>query len=242
MRLEQYYQVSQAEDLAAFEARLVACAGELEFQYVNAVLVIDPPGPHEHATFISIGNTPQAYLEASRDPAASRRDPVLRRLKSMSVPFLYDQRLYTAAGAGDLWETQAAFGYKSGVAVALHLPEHRHFLLGVDRDIELPHSDAELSRLMADLQLLAVHAQHAAQRLLPDEEHSSRLGAATPRLTPREAEILRWTMDGKTTWAVGNILGISEATVNFHLRNVFRKLGASSKHQAVLKALRLRLL
>jgi DNA-binding CsgD family transcriptional regulator len=237
MLLEHYYQVSDAPDVAALESRLVRFAGELEFSYVNAVLVIDPPGPRERPTFISIGNTPQPYEQASRDPADSARDPVIRRLKALSVPFLYDQALYAAEGAADLWETQAAFGYKTGIAVALHLPEFRHFLLGVDRDSPLPRDEQQLSRLMADLQLLAVHAQHAACTLMaPDVPHSS------PSLTPREAEILRWTMDGKTAWAVGAILGVTEATVNFHLRNVFKKLGASSKHQAVLKALKLRLI
>ena len=61
-------------------------------------------------------------------------------------------------------------------------------------------------------------------------------------MTPREVEILRWTREGKTAWGVGAILGVAEATVNFHLRNIFRKLGASSKHQAVLKALKMRLI
>jgi DNA-binding CsgD family transcriptional regulator len=238
MRLEEYYQVSGAPDVPALEARLVHCAEELEFRYVNAVLVIDSPAPRDGATFISIGNTPEPYLQASRDPAASARDPVNRRLKSLSVPFIYDQQLYTAAGAGDLWETQARYGYKTGIAVALHLPDFRHFLLGVDRDTPLPGEERHLSRVMADLQLLAVHAQHAANHLLAPEIPPGDL----PRLTPREVEILRWTMEGKTAWSVGAILGVSEGTVNFHLRNVFRKLGASSKHQAVLKALKLRLI
>jgi DNA-binding CsgD family transcriptional regulator len=238
MRLESYYEVSQAPDLATFESRLVRFAEQMDFSHVNAVLVLDPPGPGERPTFISVGNTPEPYLEASRDPSASARDPVNRRLKALSVPFIYDQRLYATAGAGDLWETQAAFGYKTGVAVALHLPDFRHFLLGVDRDISLPHEEQELSRLMADLQLLAVHAQDAASRLLaPDGDPGER-----PELTRREVEILRWTMEGKTAWAVGAILGVSEGTVNFHLRNIFRKVGASSKHQAVLKALKMRLI
>ena len=238
MLLERYYQVSQAPDVAAFEERLVRFAEELEFPHVNAILVMDPPGPGERPEFISIGNTPQAYLEASRDPTACARDPVNRRLKSLSVPFIYDQDLYAASGAGDLWETQAAYGYRTGVAVALHLPDYRHFLLGVDRDTVLPREENRLSRLMADLQLLAVHAQDAATRLLAPDA----LGSSRPELTPREVEILRWTMEGKTAWAVGAILGVTEGTINFHLRNIFRKLGASSKHQAVLKALRMRLI
>lgn len=238
MLLERYYQVSQAPDVAALQSCLIRFAEEMEFDHVNAVLVIDAPAPGERATFLSIGNTPEAYLQASRDPMDSARDPVNRRLKSLSVPLIYDQDMYASSGAGDLWEMQASFGYKTGVAVALHLPDYRHFLLGVDRDLALPREEHRLTRMMADLQLLAVHAQHAAARLLvPDA-----LPEEPPQLTRREVEILRWTMEGKTAWAVGSILGVSEATVNFHLRNVFRKVGASSKHQAVLKALKMRLI
>ncbi len=239
MLLERYYEVSQAPDVGALQSRLVRFAEDLDFAYVNAVVVIDPHGPAERPTFISLGNTPEPYLQASRDPAASARDPVIRRLKSFSVPFIYDQGTYATAGAGDLWEMQAAFGYKTGVAVALHLPDYRHFLLGVDRDQPLLFEEQHLTRLLADLQLLAVHAQDAACRLMVPCEPATH---APPELTPREVEILRWTMEGKTAWGVGAILGVAEATVNFHLRNIFRKLGASSKHQAVLKALKMRLI
>ena len=62
------------------------------------------------------------------------------------------------------------------------------------------------------------------------------------RLTPREREVLLWTMEGKGTWVIGELLGISSHAVKFHLQNAMRKLDSSSKHQAVLKALRLGLL
>ena len=63
-----------------------------------------------------------------------------------------------------------------------------------------------------------------------------------PALTPRELEALRWTMDGKTAWEVGAILGISERTAVLHVNNAMHKLGCVNKHQAVLKALRLGLI
>jgi LuxR family transcriptional regulator/LuxR family quorum sensing-dependent transcriptional regulator len=66
--------------------------------------------------------------------------------------------------------------------------------------------------------------------------------AEAPRLTPREIESLRWTMDGKTAWEVGNILSISERTAVLHINNAMHKLGCVNKHQAVLKALRLGLI
>jgi DNA-binding CsgD family transcriptional regulator len=122
--------------------------------------------------------------------------------------------------------------------MALHLPEGKHFQLGVDRDQPLPGDRAELTRIVADLQLFAVHALDVAMRVLIPQGHSE----DAPQLTPRELEALRWTMDGKTAWEVGTILGISERTAVLHLNNAMRKLGCVNKHQAVLKALRLGLI
>ena len=88
------------------------------------------------------------------------------------------------------------------------------------------------------MQLFAVHAQDAAARvLLPLGDQPER-----PALTPRELEALEWTMEGKTAWEVGALLGISERTAVLHVNNAMHKLGAVNKHQAVLKALRLGLL
>ena len=61
-------------------------------------------------------------------------------------------------------------------------------------------------------------------------------------LTPRELEALRWTMEGKTAWEVGEILGITEQTAVRHLNNATRKLDCVNKHHAVVKAMRLGLL
>ena len=122
--------------------------------------------------------------------------------------------------------------------MALHLPDGKHFQFGVDRERPLPNDPEELQRLVADLQLFAVHAQDSAMRLLlPPTQQPER-----PALTPRELEVLRWTMDGKTAWEVGAVLGISERTVVFHVNNASHKLGCINKQQAVLKALRLGLI
>jgi DNA-binding CsgD family transcriptional regulator len=61
-------------------------------------------------------------------------------------------------------------------------------------------------------------------------------------ITPRELECLRWTAEGKTAWEVGQILGISAQTAARHLSNVTRKLECVNKHQAVVRALRLKLI
>jgi DNA-binding CsgD family transcriptional regulator len=102
----------------------------------------------------------------------------------------------------------------------------------------VPADPGELTRMVADLQLFAVHAQDAALRILVP----SPADPSVPSLTPRELEALRWTMEGKTAWEVGDVLGIAERTAVLHVNNATHKLGCVNKHQAVLKALRLGLL
>jgi len=237
MRTQDYLDVCAAQDSASFEQRLVSFAHKMDFGIVSAALAVDQPG--EPPFFTMIGNTPQAFLSASRSVENTQRDPVFKRLKTMKAPFTYDQSLYVEEGAGDLWEGMAPFGYRTGVAMALHMPEGRHFLLGVDRDKPLPSDDRKLMRMVADLQLLAVYAQETAVRVLLPQRN---LAPEMPRLTPREREVLQWTREGKSAWAVGQILSMSEHTVNYHLRNAMRKLGVSGKHMAILRAIALGLL
>jgi DNA-binding CsgD family transcriptional regulator len=239
MRQQDYLDVSTSPDRMTFERRLVRFVQNMDFDIASAALAVDKPG--QKTQFVAVGNTPAGFLEASRDVEQSRRDPVLQRLKTMSLPFVYDQDMYVAGGAADLWEEQAAFGYRTGISMALHLSDGKHFLLGVDRARPLPSEDRDLTRLFADLHLLAVYAQETAIRvLLP--AHADTPGKPSPRLTPREREVLAWTREGKSAWAVGQILSMSEHTVNYHLRNVMRKLDVSSKHLAILRALSLGLI
>jgi DNA-binding CsgD family transcriptional regulator len=231
-----YSSVLQARDRKEFREEVVRFGRALGFETVSAMAVIDHGiGRSE---FVVVDNTPHEFLGVFNDPAAMRRDPVMQHCKRQSLPIIWDQATYTSQGQGELWEEQARYGYQTGIAMALHLPEGRHFMLGVDRDRSLPSDRHELTRVVADLQLFAVHALDAAMRvLLPSD-----LAGQAPSLTPRELEALRWTMDGKTAWEVGSILGITERTAVLHVNNAMRKLGCVNKHQAVLKALRLGLI
>jgi len=64
----------------------------------------------------------------------------------------------------------------------------------------------------------------------------------TTPLSGRELQCLEWVSLGKTSWETASILGVSERTVNFHLRNACRKLNVYGRQAAVVKAVRLGLL
>jgi len=220
-----------------FHEELVRFARQLGFDFFAAMTVIDHfLGQPE---FFTVDNTPAGYRETFSDGSINMRDPVMQHCKAKNVPIIWDQSTYTKAELGDKWEYQARFGYRCGISFAMHMPKGRHFMVGVDRDQPLPACLTEVRRMVADLQLFTVYAQEAAMRVLlpkPPQEQDS------PSLTRRELECLRWTMEGKTAWELGRILGIAEQTAVRHTYNATKKLGCVSKHQAVLKALRLELI
>jgi DNA-binding CsgD family transcriptional regulator len=231
-----FSEVLKSRNRDEFRGEIVAFTRRLGFETFSAMVVID----HllGEAEFITIDNTPRDYKESFQNPKNGRRDPVMQHCKRQSVPIIWDQTTYVSRGLGDKWEEQARFGISNGVALALHMPEGRHFFIGVERDQPVPTDPGELTRVVADLQLFAVHAQDAALRILLP----SPADPTVPSLTPRELEAMRWTMEGKTAWEVGDVLGISERTAVLHVNNATHKLGCVNKHQAVLKALRLGLL
>lgn len=63
-----------------------------------------------------------------------------------------------------------------------------------------------------------------------------------PLLTRRELDVLGALGDGLSNKAVARRLGISQHTVKFHLESLFRKLGVTSRTEAVRKGLRQRLI
>ena len=65
--------------------------------------------------------------------------------------------------------------------------------------------------------------------------------AASPRvkgLTGREIECLRRCKEGDTNVEIAAVLNISEKTVEFHLTNAMRKLGARNRVAAVVAAIK----
>lgn len=62
------------------------------------------------------------------------------------------------------------------------------------------------------------------------------------RLTNKEIEILNWIKEGKNSWDISVIQGVSKRTVEFHVSNIKRKLEVYSRPQAVAVGLRLGLI
>jgi two-component system NarL family response regulator len=87
--------------------------------------------------------------------------------------------------------------------------------------------------------LEAVEAVHRGESRIPPEvaaklaEH-----VAGQDLTPRELDVLREIVAGRSNKEIGRELSLSEGTVKFHVNNILAKLGASDRTQAATLAIR----
>jgi DNA-binding CsgD family transcriptional regulator len=83
-----------------------------------------------------------------------------------------------------------------------------------------------------DRALLVLLRPHLHQAYL-DAERRRR---PTPRLTPRQWELLRLVAAGHTNGQIARRLGVSEGTVRIHLQNIYGRLQVSSRTAAVTRA------
>ena len=102
---------------------------------------------------------------------------------------------------------------------------------------------AQAVRLVADGQSLI--SPSMAIKLLDEFKQMSRSDrqqVPTPRLTDRELEVLRFVAQGLNNREIAKQLFISENTVKNHVRNILEKLQLHSRMEAVMYAVREKLL
>ncbi len=76
-------------------------------------------------------------------------------------------------------------------------------------------------------------SSHIARRVIAT---FNRIPKANPKLTKREDEVLNLLCEGKNYKEIADQMFISPHTVNYHLKNIYKKLQVNSMHEAVIKA------
>jgi DNA-binding CsgD family transcriptional regulator len=213
-------------------ARLEAAAEALGFSYCAYGLRV--PVPVTRPQTVIRNNYPQAWRDRYHAAGYLSVDPTVLHGSKSQAPLLWSDDLFS--GAADLWDEARAAGLRFGWAQS---SLDGHGLVGMvtfarsDDDI----TPAELAAKEVRMSWLASSAHWALSRRM-----APRLARPTSALTPREIEVLRWTADGKNSPEIGDILALSNSTVVFHIANAMRKLNASSRAAAAVRAAMLGLL
>ena len=147
---------------------------------------------------------------------------------------LMDLRLGTASGVDAI------------KAIRADNPEARIIVLTMyegDEDIFRAHQAGATTYLLkdtlsADL-VRVVREVHAGERpVLPEVQARLAERASMPTLTSREVEVITLISQGLRNKEVGAMLGITEGTVQIHVKNIFAKLQVNDRTGAVQVAVR----
>ena len=214
-------------------ARVSLLAAEMGFEY--CAYGVRMPVPISRPAFALFNNYSDKWQKHYQDRHFLEVDPTVQHGLRSTMPLLWTPEVFS--GTPELWEEARAHGLRFGWAQSAR---DANGAIGM---LTLARSAGQLDPLdLAENQFKMVWLSqmcHAgmAHLLLPKMVPESLV-----MMTAREREVLRWTAEGKTAYEVGQILSVSERTVNFHINNVVSKLGASNKIQAAVKAASLGLL
>lgn len=170
---------------------------------------------------------PEAYQKLYLDRAFLGRDPTVAHCQASAHALEWSEQLYNEHSR-ELLEESRAHGLAHGISIPVHENAHVKSMLSLGRDKPF-ESPAERAQVMEAASVLANCVHVAGAKLIVPHLLAQR----RPHLSPREKECFQLVAAGKSNWDMGRILGISEAAVAFHVKNVLKKLQVSTRMQAV---------
>jgi DNA-binding CsgD family transcriptional regulator len=231
-----YETLERAESSDELCTEMKKFAQQMGFEHFAYALTINAPSLklQQHV----INGYPRQWFERYVERNYFKVDPLVRHAEKSTLPAIWEDRAFHQSATAEFWDEARAIGLLAGVSFAVHEQPGVTGIFSLARDQSLDLRGVELAILIGRAQLFASLLHHAVARI----ELPKLLPAQTMSLTCRERECLKWTADGKTAWEIGQILNISERTTVFHINNAIRKLDASNKTQAIVRAVALRLL
>jgi LuxR family quorum sensing-dependent transcriptional regulator len=204
---------------------------ELEWFGLTHVTSISLPGPGRDPTIL-MNNRPQEYVDHYIEKNYLLRDPVVTELRNTLNPYTWGDvraRRDLSKAEQAIIDEAREFDARDGFVIPIAAPSGSVSLFsacGWEPNLS--------ERARAALEIIGIYSQHALKRAVM---RAQREDASIALLTPRELEVLKRCKDGKTRPQIGEILSISPKTVEFHLRSIMDKLGASNQISAVVIAL-----
>ena len=175
-----------------------------------------------------VGSVPAPILKLFNTRAGGDADPVNRHIARSSLPLAWEVAALCELDCGRPYAALGAHGIRHGTSVGVRsaLAVSR-----VDFYRHSAHCPPLSTALTANLLLLGSYLHEAVQALWNQQNTHP-----APTLTEREHECLYWSAGGKTSKETAMILGISQHTVYFHLRNVASKFNVYSTRHAINRA------
>jgi DNA-binding CsgD family transcriptional regulator len=211
---------------AAFQVACIS-ARNLGFDYMIHAPVRSHPDASQNW---SATTYPSEWQKLYVEKKYLQRNPVRVKTLSSHRPFTWSALEATLPKSQqELFHDCRDTGMIDGVVVPVHGPQGMAIAMG----FASTHRDAIHDEVLPILSLIAHRLYHAQDVLLPDNPVI---------LTSREIDLITLMVDGMDNFNIADVLCISENSVEWHLKNIYKKLGVKNRTAAVIKAIKIGLI
>jgi len=151
-----------------------------------------------------------------------------------TLPFIWDD----VKARGDLtkreqkiYDDAAMFGVNYGISVPIHGADGEVAFVTASSGATEDDHKAALAKTKHTLHVASTYFHERIRELGFIKNPLERINPSD-----RERDCICWASRGKTAWETGQILGISENTVNTHIKTVMKKLNVNNRQEMIAKA------
>lgn len=220
--------IRELETEEGLAAALGDVSRELGFRYFALTHHIDVRASNEA---IRIHNYPDGWASWFDEQSLGATDPVHRASNITSVGFTWSklpEMIALTDKDRQVLELARREGIGEGFTVPAHVPGEAHGSCSFACAV----GDAFSQHNLSLLQLVGAFAFEAARRM-----RRHRFSRGPVQLTDRQRECVMWAARGKSDWEIGQLLGVTEATVGEHLRHAFERYGVGKRTLVAVHAL-----
>jgi len=188
-------------------------------------------------TFV-VSNYPREWQALYLEKNYLRIDPVVTNAKHGPPLFTWsgeDTRRIGRRDISQFFSDAARFGIRSGLSVSVPVGFRDRMVFTLAGEHPKVHVEGGIEPVTAAMAVAFVHSRLAGAT-------SDASLASDVKLSPREAECLRWYADGLSMPDIAVMLNLSERTVRSYIEAATRKIGATGNRQAGTIATRMGLI
>jgi len=176
---------------------------------------------------------PVAYIKEFDRRHMMRGCPFAARLRESAVPQVWHlgDPVHRQAFPAELHDLLLRHALPTGIAMPINANDGQRLVFWFCGE-RAALGQSEIN----ELAMLNLHALDTYNSVKRNE------GGTHNALSARELEVVRWTAQGKTSIEIGQILTLSDHTVNAYMTNAIKKLDCVNRTQLVAKAIRLKLI
>ncbi len=221
--------LARTNSLPSLAASFGRAAGHLGFSHyvISRLSRASFASNSEAALEMICAHYPDPWVRHYQKNGYALIDPVHRSALTQTAPYRWGDITDLNRVEQRVLDEALDAGLVNGVSVPIHEPMGRILLVNLSGPTSV--LSGEHSRRLAYQIGMQFHFEF--ERLTKQQ-----YAPALRQLTARQCECLTWVARGKSSWAIGRLLGISRYTVDYHVDIAMEVLNVNSRTAAAVQA------